>query len=153
MSCHDGTIAVDTHYSNGANGAKLTSDAFNSAGVGWGPNGGGGDLSNDHPIGFDYLNVAGATTTNTPGNNAAGTGKDNYINPASTVYTNNPDATMTIKSRLYVPSYAASKGVMTCASCHDVHNRKNADDPTLGLTYLVLAPQKDSALCLTCHIK
>ncbi len=154
MSCHDGTIAVDTHYDNNANGFKLTSDAFNSPGVGAGPSGGGADLSNDHPIGFDYLNVAGATTTDTPGTNAANTGKDNFINPSTTAYKGNTYAgNLTIAQRLYTPSYAAGKGIMTCATCHDVHNRKNADDQTLGLTYLVLAPQKDSQLCLTCHIK
>ncbi len=153
MSCHDGTIAVDTHYDNNANGFKLTSDAFNAPGVGAGPAGGGADLSNDHPIGFDYVAVAGATVADTPGTNAALSGKDNYINPASTAYKGNPDATMTIATRLYTPSTAPGKQIMTCASCHDVHNRKNADDPALGLTYLVLGPQKDSALCLTCHIK
>jgi hypothetical protein len=29
----------------------------------------------------------------------------------------------------------------------------NADSSTQAANYLVLAPQKDSQLCLTCHIK
>jgi nitrate/TMAO reductase-like tetraheme cytochrome c subunit len=52
-----------------------------------------------------------------------------------------------VADRLYQGQY------MTCATCHDVHNRMNQDDPAAAANYLVLAPQKDSALCLTCHIK
>ncbi|QEM70302.1 hypothetical protein FO488_19205 [Geobacter sp. FeAm09] len=45
--------------------------------------------------------------------------------------------------------------VHDCATCHDVHNKKNTytTTGTEPVNYLVLAPQKDSALCLTCHIK
>jgi hypothetical protein len=44
---------------------------------------------------------------------------------------------------------------MTCATCHDVHNKKNlyTTTGTEAVNYLVLAPQAGSKLCLSCHIK
>ena len=83
---------------------------------------------------------------------------DGYINPSNTLFKGRATIVpaipaIAVSERLYVPSYDASKAIMTCATCHDVHNRKNGDDPALGLNYLVMAPQRDSSLCLTCHIK
>ena len=155
MSCHDGTIAVDTHYDTVATTKLQQNDAFNSPTVGFGSAGGGHDLANDHPIGFDYVAVAKGVDGNTPGSSTIAT-EDNWIVAPGTgagalQYKNNTN-NLTVRERLYVPSTAIGDvGIMTCATCHDVHNRKNMDNN--GLNYLVLAPQADSALCLTCHIK
>lgn len=147
MSCHDGVIAVDQHYGTLFPGTNILTnqDGFGQAGIAAVDS-----LSNDHPIGFDYLAVAGAAAKGTPG---GGAGLDPYINPESSTFgipgfanTNAP--TMTVQDRLFNGS------IMTCATCHDVHNRKNATNVQNALVNkFVLAPQDSSALCQTCHIK
>lgn len=154
MSCHDGSIAPDQHYGKAGNGAtKLTDDTYGHAGVGYLDqvlNTGNG-LINDHPVGFNYNDVAAAASDVASGDVAGVStlaNKDNWIRPASSgnlVYKGNP-ANITVKSRLFQDQF------MTCATCHDVHNRKNVSSGETG-NYLVLSPQADSALCLTCHIK
>ncbi len=142
MSCHDGAIAVDTHYSTTDNGTKhLSGDSFGNAALAENAS-----LSNDHPIGFVFDAIAGGLADGTPGGT---TDKDNYIKNSAAKYTDNPDTTMTIASRLYAGSQGS---IMTCATCHDVHNKKNADDPS-KTNYLLLSPNTDSKLCLSCHIK
>ncbi|WP_136516093.1 cytochrome C [Geomonas edaphica] len=145
MSCHDGAIAVDTHYSTTDNGSKhLSGDSFGNAALAENAS-----LSNDHPIGFVFDAVAaGNPDTGAPGTSTE-KGKDNYIKTSGAKYDGNLDTTMTVASRLYNGSQGA---IMTCATCHDVHNKKNADDPT-KTNYLLLAPNTDSKLCLSCHIK
>ena len=50
-------------------------------------------------------------------------------------------------------------GYVTCASCHEVHNTRNAVNaasiysPTFTPNYFVWAPEEGSALCLSCHVK
>ena len=141
MSCHDGSIAVDQHY-NIAGTNKITGDDYLQPTVG---EYNGSTLTNDHPIGFVYNDVAAASTTGI-GTDTTGT-KDNYIKRADSnlKFLGNADQNMTVEERLY-------KGYMTCATCHDVHNKKNSD-LTGVQNNLVLAPQSGSQLCLTCHIK
>ena len=51
--------------------------------------------------------------------------------------------------------------IMTCASCHEVHNKENAtqDAPVAGSgvtnapNYFLYAKEKESLICLSCHIK
>lgn len=146
MSCHDGAIAVDTHYATTGT-KKLDSDAFGAAAIAQTAS-----LSNDHPIGFVFDQADGGVangpltgnpTDNTP--NAAG--QDNWIRQKGATYIDN--TTLKIQDRLYNGSQGP---IMTCATCHDVHNKKNVDDPT-KTNYLLLSPNTDSKLCLTCHIK
>jgi hypothetical protein len=161
MSCHDGTIAPDQHYGNSGVKPGLTEanqgagDAawFGGAGVGAGIKG----LTNDHPVGFNYDTVA--TGPSTPGTNptvgqvqGAGAQEDVWIRAAGNdlVYTNNTWG-IKVQDRLYTDPTDGAR-YMTCATCHDVHNKKNMDTPAHA-NYLVLAPQSNSALCLTCHIK
>jgi hypothetical protein len=170
MSCHDGVIAADQHYGGTAGGGAftMTGDGFGQYAVGTG-----GDLSNDHPIGFNFIAVAGGQ----PGINgvagAPAAGKDAYIKPATERYIDNIQGTtrtptannLTIADRLYGGT------TFTCASCHDVHNKKTVnagggvtnlatpDDQTgtVVLTnnknYFLLGGQVGSAICLSCHIK
>jgi len=100
MSCHDGTIAVDAMV-NTPNypGAAVTDGA--SAGVGAtklveGAALMGTDLSNDHPIGFDY------------GVSATAEGPTGLI------------ALATVASSTYVRLIAGTQ--VECATCHDAHN-------------------------------
>jgi Zn-finger protein len=131
MSCHDGVIAVDQHYGGtGSVAAKLNSDGFNGTAVGLG-DGVEADFSNDHPIGFAYDVAQGADSGLRVKTSALGS--------------------KTIESQL-------TAGMMTCATCHDVHNKDNSVQtgnpiPTANGNYFLMGDQKDSAFCLGCHIK
>ena len=146
MSCHDGAIAVDTHYST--TGTKqLDSDEYGGAAIAKT-----GSLSNDHPIGFIFDQadggIANGPITGDPTTTAPSlAGQDNWIRQKDATYIGNTQ--LKIKDRLY----AGTQGpIMTCATCHDVHNKKNVDDAS-KTNYLLLSPNTNSNLCLTCHIK
>jgi hypothetical protein len=160
MSCHDGTIAVDQHYGNTGSIKFLAENAPGLDGIwlgGAGIGAGAAGLSNDHPVGFNYDTVAVGPST--PGVNpspgqvqTAKAQEDPWIRAAGAdlTYSNN-NWGIKVADRLYADPADGAR-YMTCATCHDVHNKKNSDT-TAHANYLVLAPQKDSALCLTCHIK
>ncbi|MBN2332497.1 MAG: cytochrome c3 family protein [Deltaproteobacteria bacterium] len=118
MSCHDGAIAVDQHYAIVGTDYR-TGDSWGNIAVGQN-----GDLTNDHPIGFDYTAVAAV---------------DDEIRPETTATTN--PAIPTIADLLL------DGQIMTCSSCHDVHNTDNND-----VDFLINL-QAGSAICLTCHDK
>jgi hypothetical protein len=160
MSCHDGTIAPDQHYGNigvvaglseNIPGMGVGSTWMGGAGVGAGVAG----LSNDHPVGFNYDTVATGPASGNPDGaliNSSGAQEDPWIRQASDLLTyEGGPYSIKVADRLFVDPSDGTR-YMTCATCHDVHNKKNADLAT-SPNYLVLAPQKDSALCLTCHIK
>jgi hypothetical protein len=160
MSCHDGTIAPDQHYGNTGLKTGLTEN-IPGMGVGstWlgGPGVGSGaaGLTNDHPVGFNYDTVAVGPSAGDPSPGlitSSASQEDPWIRAADNTltYTNNYYS-IKVADRLYADPSTGAR-YMTCATCHDVHNKKNADLAT-SPNYLVLAPQKDSALCLTCHIK
>lgn len=137
MSCHDGIIAADQHYGDMATGTKfLTGDSF-TPGVNMAI-GASGDLTRDHPIGFDYTKVAGA------GANADGTDKRIFAADGTLTFRGNP--AVLVRDQLY------QGRIMTCATCHDVHNRDN-NNGGAERNFFVYAPLKDSQLCLTCHDK
>ena len=143
MSCHDGAIAVDTHYAT-VGGKQLDSDAYGGAAIAKTAT-----LNNDHPIGFVFDDVANGPITGDPttGTTPSAEGKDNWIRTSEATYIGNTQ--LKIVDRLY----GGTQGkIMTCATCHDVHNKKNVDDPT-KTNYLLLSPNTGSKLCLTCHIK
>ena len=128
MSCHDGVIAVDQHYGNVGTAltGKITADGFGDIAVGKFS-----DLSNDHPIGFDLTGIHGKD---------AGI-RANLLAPANTAL-NTKEIAATL-------GFNNGKGqlLMTCASCHDVHNRDNVD------TAFLYEKQLDSQFCVMCHDK
>lgn len=111
-----------------------------------------GSLQNDHPIGFVYDQVDGGIAngplTGDPTDDTPSTdGRNRWIRQKGATYIGNND--LNIEDRLY----AGTQGlIMTCATCHDVHNKINVDDRS-NRNYLLLSPNTDSGLCLTCHIK
>ena len=124
LSCHDGSIAVNSYG---------TFQGNPSPGAGTGPVmpagyriGGGGDLSNHHPVGFDYAAVI-----------AAG---DDEINDPSNPLKNS--------SRGLIINDLLWGGKVECTSCHDVHNTKND-----GSKFLWVNDNNQSDLCLSCHLK
>ncbi len=123
LSCHDGTVAVDSF--GGATGTTFMSGG---QAVGAAP----GDLANDHPVSFLY----DATLATADGG---------LHNPATT--------NVTIGSGSFtktgtIAAVLLRNGKLQCSSCHDVHNNYVvAGTPLLKMT------EASSALCLACHNK
>jgi hypothetical protein len=94
LSCHDGTVAIDSFGGN--NGTTMISGANNL---------GAAALSDDHPIGFTY--DAALVTAN---------GSLFPTSKSVTIGTGGTTKTDTIANLLLY------SGKMECSSCHDVHN-------------------------------
>lgn len=130
LSCHDGSVAVNAYgrvpggtgpgddKSTGARTEKIKADYMI---------GEMGDLSNHHPIGFNYDAVAGT---------------DDEIQNSSAVFTQDSTG-----NTIYTIGDLMWSGKMECTTCHDVHNTKNTGEKFLWKS------DAQSALCLTCHLK
>jgi len=157
MGCHDGITAVDKHgptvgTAEGTPAYKaLPGNPMASAGRFI------TDLTVTHPIGFTYadaFSVRGATELVDPttGYFLASVPDGPNVNTNDRAGSGFVDGTKKISDTLY-------GGFVTCASCHEVHNTKNAvNDPSIytpsfSPNYFVWAKEKNSALCLSCHIK
>ena len=139
LSCHDGSIAVAAYGQNAsdtylhspdstAGGAKM------SAGYQIGTS---GNLTNHHPIGFNYY-----TAYN----------KDLDLAAPSTILS--AASGIRIQDVLIGPAGvggapATAGGQVECITCHDVHNSKNEANAEKFLW----KSDQHSALCLTCHLK
>jgi predicted CXXCH cytochrome family protein len=115
LSCHDGVTAIDSF--GGASGTALMTGARNV----------GQDLSNDHPISFDY---------------DAAQGDDSGLLVSSTTAA---PLTGSIADEML---FGVGNTQVECASCHDVH-----DDSDGANASLLRITNVDSVLCLTCHDK
>ena len=151
LSCHDGTVALDSFRGkNGGPTGKSISDFKDDTKL-YNPNIGGAnvgdssaDLSNDHPVGYS------AHVDETKGS-----GTEYYYKPiagiaAALKLATSPDPFPAGKTNqsgqpiTYTNYYSVS-----CVTCHDVHNGKDAD----GGKGLLRMSNQGSALCLTCHNK
>lgn len=112
LSCHDGTVALE-NFGGAAGGINFVTGADNLS----------SDISDDHPISFDY----DATLATNDGE---------LVDPTSA---GSSGLGGTIDTDMLFG------GQMQCASCHDVHGT--------GEDYLLLKSNANSALCLTCHVK
>jgi hypothetical protein len=126
LSCHDGTVAVDSF--GGATGTTFVLPANNL----------GNTLLNDHPIGFVY-------------NTALATSDGSLFDPSVktvTVGSGAQSKTGTVGATMLF------NGKMECSSCHDVHNTFTVPAPTGQLTNKLLKVSSNgSAICLACHNK
>jgi len=104
LSCHDGTVGTNQYGFSPSlsKGGTVPKKLMNATQIG-----SGGDLSNHHPIGFNYADVKAV---------------DLEI-AAPTVLLGSSD----IDSHLW-------KGNMECTTCHDVHNTKNAGEKFLWVS-------------------
>ena len=165
MSCHDGSIAVDQHGPAFAQtGTRFVSPRANL----------GLDLTQTHPIGFNYVDIR--TWRNSIANVKSGVDSE-IVDPelgfAQSITVTANDAALQgtyndvvrggktggkrIKDVLY------SGTMMTCASCHEVHNKENAtqeaytgvngSDTSKAPNYFLYAKQANSLICLSCHVK
>lgn len=126
LSCHDGTIAIDSFGRSDVDGTPFTGgttyvgDLNVNANIGNGTAGGTtGDLSNDHPVAFTFPT----------------TGADlEIVDPVGGVIAS------------VLPLFGTSNDQMECATCHDVHATNTYDQ-------LLRVDNASSSLCRTCHIK
>ncbi len=103
LSCHDGSVAANAYGQTGKSSSVGAADKTIGAVAGYDKYviGGGGDLTNHHPIGMDYDVVVGT---------------DDEIKAKTSAM-----GTQTIGDLLWA-------GKMECTTCHDVHNTKNSGD-------------------------
>jgi hypothetical protein len=144
LSCHDGTVAVNTYggignYITHGTAAPLT----NSASLGT-------DLTHSHPISLSY----------TPAVVGTGAGQDKWL------YDPNTTPVLTPASGTFVPGNDMTingfllngQNRLECTSCHDVHNQEGtpyniSSNPKLVKIVGVDASGKGSLLCRSCHNK
>ncbi len=113
LSCHDGNVAIDSYGTRV--GTTFISGDHNL----------GRDLSNDHPVSFDYLSShPDVTSLDLADPDGAGSSFDGVG---------------TISQNMLF------SGKMQCASCHDPHETTNGD-------FLIMDNSGD-ALCIVCHTK
>jgi predicted CXXCH cytochrome family protein len=123
LSCHDGTIAVNSYGNvDQRTGSQSTGTSFMAASYQIGKD---KYLGNHHPVGFDYDLVYAADTE--------------IRSPDATQLT----PTSLVRDHLYGPGNA----LLECASCHSVHNKGNSGE------VLLWRSDQNSELCLTCHDK
>jgi len=171
MTCHDGNVAIDEHgTSSGGTWAQAGGTKIGSLGDGGRANLT-ADLSNTHPIGFDYETVAAyrnAKSSNGSGvANADGTeivvSSNHYADSITISGTQGVYNTVTrnqggktIADNLY------QNRIMTCATCHEVHNKENAIQDNFingsqkgvaAPNYFLYAKETNSLICLSCHVK
>jgi predicted CXXCH cytochrome family protein len=173
LSCHDGTVAVDSYYSTlgaaagstlhtGSHTLGTDNDAAGNSTAGFVIGGGTGDLTHDHPVGVVYPGLA-TNGTWTKGSfrfkdptkfsssqfisanqTGAPSGGYNY-----TRYVNNAGANInavgggSIVLEKQDPSDAVGT-IIGCVACHTPH--------TDTYNFLRL-PNTNSQICLTCHDK
>jgi hypothetical protein len=137
MSCHDGITAVDNYYGLINNhsmmnnpGAPFTGQPVIS-----------GNGETNHPLGFAMTDVipgyAGATSVD---NNSI------LALTATSKYITGLTDSVNVVDRLF------GGAIMTCSSCHDVHNTLNKVSFQTGAgNFLLLGTQKNSGICLSCH--
>ena len=126
LSCHDGSVAVN-EYGRDPQRKYSQSAGTDMINAQWMIGGNPYGLLNHHPIGFSYLEVAKVD--------------DEIADPSTPIAGAGTPELTTIGSLLY------AGGQMECVTCHDVHNSKNT-----GETFLWVS-DRQSAFCLTCHLK
>jgi hypothetical protein len=145
MSCHDGVVAMNAYSQNtgtsDGQGDTATGGAITSS-AGFSNRGGASDMSNHHPMGFNYADVAAIdneiaqpTVAMVPTGFAAGV-------------TVAPGTGGTLIGDL-LDGTGGSTGRMECVTCHDVHNTQNA----AGAERFLWRSNNSSNFCLTCHLK
>jgi hypothetical protein len=138
MSCHDGLTAVDNYYGM-TNGHAMQPQVIftNNPVVDFHGN-------SNHPIGFALTDV-------TPGTGLGlGAGNHDSANilelTATSKYITGLTDNVNIADRLY------SGAIMTCSTCHDVHNTLNQVSYQASVAnFLLLGTEKNSGICLSCH--
>ncbi|MBJ6801018.1 cytochrome C [Geomonas propionica] len=164
MTCHDGSIAVDQHGKAVEQiGTKKMGD-INSGRANLT-----GDLTKTHPIGFNYEDIRTLRNTAATGGLADATTGDTEIVSSDQKFATAVDTAVAQGTYNTVERLGTKKikdvlfqgNIMTCASCHEVHNKENViqDNYVAGSgmsgapNYFLYAKEAQSLICLSCHIK
>ena len=135
LSCHDGTVAINS-YAGGVKGGSALY-VTNSAKIGT-------DLTHTHPISFTY-DSALATA-------------DGFLKDPSTAVLRPDSGTFNVGSDSSIAGVLLHGGNrLECSSCHDVHNQQGTPFDITSNPKLVkivgTQAGKGSLLCRSCHIK
>lgn len=135
LSCHDGSIALDSFGGVVGTGDTVADMNGGSRNIGEDDGAGNGFLNNDHPVSFEYTEDTvdpGMFASSTLGI-TIGDGVRSKTGTLAEMMLTNDGGTLTVE----------------CTSCHDVHNNYVGTDGTR----LLKINLSGSALCLTCHNK
>jgi hypothetical protein len=130
LSCHDGTVALDSFGGRGRTSATLGSRAIGVDAE--------GNLANDHPISFTY----DSTLANLDGA---------LFDPVTKMVEIGAGGAKTTFGT--IANVMLFNGKIECASCHDVHNGFTANGGTGLGRPLLRVTRGGSSICLTCHNK
>ena len=163
MSCHDGSIAVDEHGAAfGQTGDTLIGTLARN-GDGSSSDNLTRDLGSTHPIGFNYNEVAARRNALYPNSPDLVVSTSGYALDIST-----DGSVLRAISGKRIADNLYRGDIMTCATCHDVHNKENATQDSyeahatypngLGGTqsapnFFLYAKEMKSLICFSCHIK
>lgn len=125
LGCHDGTVALDSF--GGTTGINFIGPVGNL----------GVDFTNDHPVGKTGVYPTSGTSS------SFNVATINTSRPTTATVGTSPN---TLSVRQWIDATGATKYVVSCSSCHNVHNRGN-------YPHMLNFSNASSALCLTCHIK
>lgn len=146
MSCHDGVVAMNAYsqISGTTDGQGVMPNAGKgniTSSAGFAGRGGKSDMSNHHPMGFNYDAVAAIDDEIAK----------STVAMVPTVFT----AGATVAQGAAGVKIADlldgtnGNGNMECVTCHDVHNTQNA----AGAERFLWRSNNNSNFCLTCHLK
>lgn len=124
LSCHDGTVAIDSFATGGALRTPATVFMSSTNLIGNGTAG----LTRDHPISFTY--------------DSALVTADQAASGSATPQLATPNANGTVGTGTTLPLYANK---MECATCHTSHDNANG--------MFLRTSNTGSAMCLICHKK
>lgn len=171
LSCHDGTVALDSFKGKDGGFGTTSIDTLKSADGSYNPNLGGTgaqpDLSNDHPVGYSAKYDEWSGITFNPDGTTSGEYRykpiDNVLNVkklkmaiSTNLYTTDPNK-QAGRTTGVTPYGQYPKGGTTttnnyysvsCVTCHNVHNAGAPEER--GLLRISNA---GSDLCLSCHNK
>ena len=148
LSCHDGTVAINTYGGQPQFGGVMTTHGTasyitNSANLGT-------DLTHTHPISFVY----------NPAIVGSGSGQDKWLyNPNTTPVLVPVSGTFVPGNDMTINGFLLNgNNTLECTSCHDVHNQEGTpfnltSNPKLVKIVGVDANGDGSLLCRSCHNK
>jgi len=135
LTCHDGNVAIDT--AGDTIQSAYPQDVIST------------NLCVTHPIGFSYDDAFNTRGIKELAN------KNSYLATAITI-SNVPGVhnQITRNSSLRISDILYEGSIVTCMTCHDIHNDQNVTpDPGHTYNYLLWAKEEGSLNCLSCHIK
>ena len=138
LSCHDGTVALDAFGGMAGSATFIPASANLSRG-----DAGVNDLTDDHPVGNSEGIYYAYTDPDAP---SFWMGAFNDVNSPTGSRPSVGPTGASLPLKKWDDGAGTIRNVVSCASCHEVHNRG-------GYDHLTRISNASSAMCLTCHIK